>query len=95
MDPVLVASIVAVQSAVRAGRVRYLFGLLLTPQQHLLLVERITAIETQLKKQLIDLASARTQLEQLGIDRSDVEALLARWAAAIGKPTATGQLIPP
>lgn len=95
MDPVLVASIVAVQNALKLGKQRYLFGLLLTPQQHLLLVERIAAIEQQLKKQLIDVASARTQLDQLGIDHPDVEALLARWAAAIGKPTATGQLIPP
>lgn len=95
MDPSLVASILSVQTALRQGKMRYLYGLLLDPADYVLLRERIAAIETQTKKQLITLDQARIALTQLKIDNSDVQALLSDWAAALGKPTLYGQLLPP
>jgi hypothetical protein len=95
LDPTLIASIVAVQSALRAGRMRLVYGQLLSPADATLLVDRVGAIESQLKKQLIDIDHARAQLAGLNVDEKQAGALLAKWAALIAGATKTGELLSP
>lgn len=95
MDPLLVASIVELQRITRFGRARYIYGQVLLPQAYRLLQERVAAIEQQLKKQLITLASAQQQLTQLGIDKPEVDAMSARWEATLLKTPGAAQLINP
>jgi hypothetical protein len=95
LDPTLIASIVAVQDATRTGRLRLLYGQLLSPQDARLLEERVAAVGQQTKDQLITLDQALAQLTQLGVDQLDAHALIARWAAALKKSAGSAQLITP
>jgi hypothetical protein len=88
LDPALITSIVAVQDATRAGRLKLVFGQLLSPEDAKILTDRVNAIEGQYKKQLITLADAQAQLAALNVDQNEANALIARWAAAL---TATGK----
>src|SRR6267154_2038882 len=83
LDPTLVASVVAVQNATRTGRLRLIFGQLLPPEDAKVLSDRVAAIEGQFKKQLITFDQARTQLQGLGVNAPELDALLSRWAAAL------------
>lgn len=94
LDPTLIATIVAVESAKRAGRLRLVYGQLLDPTAARILAEKVAALETQFKKQLIDQASTRAQLAALKLDPAEIEALIARWAAARSGATKTGYQLP-
>ncbi len=91
----LVASILSVQTATRAGRMKYVYGQLLDPEDAKVLTDRVAAIEQQLKKGLIDVASARSQLAGLKVDGAQADALLARWAAGPVAATPAGTLLNP
>jgi hypothetical protein len=88
LDPTLAASITAVQDATRAGKLRFVFGQFLTPEDAKVLEERVAAIEGQFKKQLLTRDQTAQQLSSLNIPPDQVAALLARWAAALA---ATGK----
>ena len=77
----------------QAGAARYLYGQLLDPTDYRLLTERVSAIETQYKKGLIPLISARQQLVDLKIDPHELAALLAKWAASVGAENKHGELL--
>lgn len=77
----------------QAGAARYLYGQLLDPTDFKLLSERVSAIETQYKKGLIPLISARQQLVDLKIDGHELAALLAKWAASVGATNKHGELL--
>lgn len=94
LDPVLVASTVAVEQAKRAGRLKFVFGQLLAPPAAKVLTEQVAALEGQFKKQLIDEASLRAQLAALKVDAPEIAALVARWAAARTAATKTGYELP-
>ncbi|HEY2675457.1 MAG TPA: hypothetical protein VGI65_00710 [Steroidobacteraceae bacterium] len=95
IDPLIAASVVATQSATRAGRMRLVYGQLLSPHDAKVLEERVAAIAQQVKDQLIDFAQARTQLQGLQVDAPEINALLARWAALLKKSAGAAQLISP
>jgi hypothetical protein len=95
VDPTIASTIVAVQSAIRAGRMRIVYGQLLNPEDAKVLTDRVAAIESQLKKQLITTDTARVQLNALSVDAKQAAALLAKWASLIAKATTTGELISP
>lgn len=88
LDPTLAASITAVQDATRAGKLRFMFGQFLTPEDAKVLSDRVAAIEGQFKKQLLSRDAAAAQLSGLNLPDDQVAALLARWAAAL---VATGK----
>lgn len=94
LDPTLIATIVAVESAKRAGRLKLVYGQLLDPTAARILTESVAALETQFKKQLIDEATVRAQLAALKLDPLEIEALVARWAAARTAATKTGYQLP-
>jgi hypothetical protein len=95
LDPVLAASVVAVEEAKRAGRLRVVYGQLLSPADAKLLTEKVAAIEQQTKDQLITLGQAAAQLTGLNIDAPEIEALIARWAATLKKSPGAAVLLPP
>ena len=95
LDPTLVASIVAVQDATRAGRLRLVYGQLLAPQDAKLLTERVAAIAQQTKDQLITLDQAYHQLIALQVDKEEAQALIARWAAGLKKSAGAAILVQP
>ena len=93
LSPLQTAAWTNLASLEQIGAARYLYGQLLTPDNYRLLDERVAAIETQYKKQLITLHDARAQLVTLGIDGHDLAAILAKWAAAVGAQNKHGQLL--
>lgn len=94
LDPLEAGSIVAVQDATRQGKLKFLYGKLLTPEQAATLHIQVEAIGDQYKKQLTQAGAAEGQLAGLGVDAKDIQALMAKWAALRGKPTTTGQFRP-
>jgi hypothetical protein len=94
LDPVIVASVVAVEAAKRAGRLKLAYGQLLAPLAAKRLTEQVGAIENQFKQTLIDDATAQAQLQALGIDQPEVTALLAQWAAVRGLTAKAPELRP-
>lgn len=94
LDPVLIGSVVAVEQAKRAGRVKLVYGQLLDPPAAKLLAEQVAALEGQFKKQLITEANLRAQLAALKVDPQETDALIARWAAARTAATKTGYVLP-
>lgn len=95
LDPTLVASIVAVQDATRTGRLRLVFGQLLSPEDAKILTERVAAIEQQFKRELLTLDQAKAQLAGLNVDTPEIDALVARWAAALAAVSKTAYLVNP
>jgi hypothetical protein len=94
LDPILAANAVAIAELKLRGRQRFVYGLLLTRNQAVLMRERVTSIEDQFKKQLIDDTAAAAALAALGIPADNANALLAAWAALKTKPTTTGEKLP-
>lgn len=95
LDASLVASIVAVNEAMRAGRLKLVYGQLLAPEDAAVLKERIATIEQQTKDQLIHLDSARAQLTALKVPPLETDALIARWAATLKKTPGASVLVNP
>jgi hypothetical protein len=95
VDPLVATLTGAAQEAIRAGRLRLVYGQLLAPEPAKVLSDQVAAIESQLKKQLIDLAQAGAQLNTLNLPEPERNALLARWEAMLVKPSTTGQLVSP
>jgi hypothetical protein len=93
LDALTAASIVTVQTAIRNGKLKFIYGQLLNPAQAELMRQHVAAIEAQLKKQLTTIPIARAELTALNIPAQEVKELLARWAAEIGGATKTGQLL--
>lgn len=85
LDPVVLASITAVQEAKRDNLRKLTFGLHLPPDQSALLQQQVGAIEQQTKDQLINHATAKQMLENLKIPPPEITALLARWGASLKK----------
>jgi hypothetical protein len=94
-DPVVVAATVATEEARLAGRQKILYGQTLTAQQARVLSDTVNAIITQMKKELIDPATAYAQLKALGLDDPELNAIFARAAASIAALTKHGILIDP
>jgi hypothetical protein len=85
LEPSLIASILAVEEAAMTGRLRLVYGKMLLPDAAKILTEQVSAIEAQVKAQLISYVDAATQLLNLGIEAPQVHALVADWAASITK----------
>jgi hypothetical protein len=94
VDPEIAAFVVTVQTERRLGPMTYVYGLELSRNAALVLKEKVTAVEDQYKKQLIDDATAAAALATLNIPDANAKALLATWAALKTKPTTTGELLP-
>jgi hypothetical protein len=67
------------------ARKRYVFGVLLGPDQALHLRERVAALKEQRVKKLIDDPTALAQLQSWGIPDSNAGDLVAAWAAQADK----------
>jgi len=94
LDPQLAELATAVAVARQAGTLSHVYGQLLSPTAALVLRERVTAVEDQMKKQLITIDEARSGLNDLGIPVPNRDALLAAWAALIVKQPAHAVLLP-
>jgi hypothetical protein len=94
LTPSLITSIVTVEEAAQVGRMRHVFGQLLSPDDARLLQERVAGIEAQYKAGLINEAAAASQLQTLGLDSSEINALIARWATAVKKAGGGPSLVP-
>jgi hypothetical protein len=77
----------------KAGPLRWLYGLQLTPQQAILLRERVTALTDQRKRLQISDAAYVTALQQLGIHDRYINALRATADAMI-TPKTSAVVIP-
>ena len=95
LDPVLVASTVAVQDATRTGRLRLIYGQLMLPADAKILTDRVAAIGAQVHSQLITLAQGEAQLAALGVDQPEINALVARWLASLQSASTVGYLVSP
>jgi hypothetical protein len=95
LDNTTAASIVALEEALRAGRVKLTYGQLLGPEDSAVLKERVAAIEQQTKDNLISLATARNQLQALKVPTDEIHALMARWAAQLKKAPGSAVLVNP
>lgn len=95
LDQVLIASVVAVQDATRSGRMKYLYGQLLSPADARVLTERVAAIEAQIKKQLITIDQGLAQLKQLRVDDADANAIVAKVAASLAAASTRDVLLSP
>lgn len=93
LDPTLSTTMVNLAETQRNGRAQYLWGKLLQPAAAKLLRERVAAIGDQVKKELITWQAAYAELQGLGIDVADANAIIAQWAAMIGAATKHGQLL--
>jgi hypothetical protein len=65
----------------RQASMRIVYGKEVRNQDAVLLREQVDAVKEQVIKKLLDTTSARTQLLNFGIPATNVEDLLARWAA--------------
>jgi hypothetical protein len=95
LDPALIVQIVAVQDATRTGRMKLVYGQLLSPADARVLTERVGAIETQIKETLITSDQGLAQLKALGVDDADANAIVARAAAALAAASTRGTLLSP
>jgi hypothetical protein len=87
LDPTLIASVVAVETAKQAGKLKFVYGQFLTPQNAKVLTEKVAAYEAQFKAAQIDLATVTNALASLNIPDAQAKALIADWAAS--KPVTT------
>lgn len=94
LDPQLATLATAIAVARQSGTLMHVYGQLLAPAAAQLLRERVTAVEDQMKKQLITIDEARTALNDMEIPVPNRNALLAAWAALIVKQPATGVFLP-
>ena len=94
LDPQLATLATAIAVARRSGTLVHVYGQLLPPAAALVLRERVSAVEDQMKKQLITIDAARTALNDLEVPVPNRDALLAAWAALIVKTPTFGVLLP-
>jgi hypothetical protein len=87
LDPTLIASVVAVESAKLAGKLKFVYGQFLTPENAKVLTERVAAYEAQFKSAQIDLTTITNTLASLNIPDAQAKALIADWSAS--KPVTT------
>jgi hypothetical protein len=87
LDPTLVASVLAVETAKRAGKLKFVYGQFLTPENAKVLTEKVAAYEAQFKASQIDLATVTNALASLNIPDAQAKALIADWSAS--KPITT------
>ena len=95
LDPVVAASVVAEKSATQLGRLKLVYGQLLTPAEAKLQTERVDAVKNQLKEQLITYQQALAQLKGFGVTSADANAIVAGVAAAIAAASTVGTLLNP
>lgn len=93
-DPTLIAAYLSLEKATKGSKQRLVFGRMLSPAAAELLREQVSALERQYMSRLIDDAEALNQLTGLQIPSPEKEALIARWAAARGKPKTTAEKLP-
>lgn len=65
----------------RQSSLRMVFGKLVTANDAVLLREQVAAIKEQVIKKLLDIPTARLQLENFGIPPTNAQDLVATWAA--------------
>ena len=95
LDPVVAAAVVAEKSATQLGRLKLVYGQLLTPAEAKLQTERVDAVKNQLKEQLITYQQALAQLKSFGVTSADANAIVAGVAAAIAAASTVGTLLNP
>jgi hypothetical protein len=93
LDATLVASVVAVETSKRAGKLKFVYGQFLTPQAAKVLTEQVAAYEAQFKAAQIDLATVTNALASLQVPPAQAQALIADWSAsaAVATPAGTKQ----
>ena len=87
LDPTLVASVISVETAKQAGKLKFVYGQFLTPENAKVLTEKVAAYEAQFKASQIDLATVTNALASLNIPDAQAKALIADWSAS--KPVTT------
>ena len=95
LDPLVSAAVVAEKTATQIGRLKLVYGQLLTPAEAKLQTERVDAVKNQLKEQLITYQQALAQLKSFGVTDADANAIVAGVAAAIAAASTVGQLLNP
>ena len=93
-DPLIAGLTVATEQAIQQGRLKFIYGQLLTPEAAKVLDQQVSALASQATHQLIDPTSAQAQLQALNIPQPQVTALIARWFASQTKPTVPETLLP-
>ena len=76
-----------VETAKQAGKLKFVFGQFLTPENAKVLTEKVAAYEAQFKASQIDLATVTNALASLNIPDAQAKALIADWSAS--KPVTT------
>ena len=94
VDPLITGLTVATEQAIQQGRLKFIYGMLLTPENAKVLDQQVSALQSQVEHELLIPAQAQAQLQALNIPQPQVTALLARWFASISKPTAVETLLP-
>lgn len=94
LDPTLIASVIAVETAKRAGKLKFVYGQFLTPEDTKILTEKVSALEAQFKAKLIDDAQLAAQLAALNIPDAQSQALQAQWAASAPRKTTVAGKLP-
>jgi len=93
LDPTLVASVLSVETAKQAGKLKFVYGQFLTPENAKVLSENVAAYEAQYKANLIDTPTVTNALAVLKVPTDQATALIADWAAAKPvTPTVAGKL---
>ncbi len=93
LDPTLVASVVAVETAKRAGKLKFVYGQFLTPEAAKVLSTKVAALRAQFVSAQITDAQLAPALAALGVPADYSQALQAEWSASKAvTPTVGGKL---
>lgn len=93
-DPLVSTLTVATEQAIEQGRLKFVYGQILTPEQAKVLSDQVAALAAQATHQLIDPSNAQAQLQALHVPQAEITALLARWFASKVKPSAPETILP-
>ena len=94
LDLTLIASVVAVETAKRAGKLKFVYGQFLTPESAKVLTTKVGALRAQFVASQITDADAAAQLSNLGVPDDYSKALQAEWSAAKPITTTVGPKLP-
>jgi hypothetical protein len=93
-DPLISTLTVATEQAIEQGRLKCVYGQLLTPEAAKVLSDQVAALASQATHSLIDPTNAQAQLQALHVPQAEVTALIARWFASEVKDAVPETLLP-
>ncbi len=93
LDPTLIASVIAVETAKQAGKLKFVYGQFLTPEAAKVLSTKVAALRAQFVSAQITDAQLAPALAALGVPVDYSQALQAEWSASKAvTPTVGGRL---